>query len=708
MDEQRAGRAGAHTGAPARGDAWAVLGSLLLAFDLAVARPVLDLLARNPEFFTARRAPALDVIVVAVGLALLAPAALAGVVLAVRRALPRAGAVLHLALLAALAAALAVQLLERVLSWPVAAAAGAAVGVGVALAYHGASSVRAVVRWGSALPLLVIALFLAAAPLDAALGAPAAPGAGEVRVGEPAPVVVVVLDELPVTTLLDADGDIDASRFPGFARLAATSTWFRNAATPYDHTHRIIPALLTGRPWEEGRAPVAADHPDNLFTLLGDSHDVVARERVTWLCPPSVCPVPGDGLAVRLGGLASDVGVVASHVLLPEPLTASLPPLDGAWGGFAGGDDGEGSVTAAPEGAGDMSFAAFLDSFRGDAAQPLLRYYHLMAPHHPFRTLPDGSSYPQELPMPAYDRGPPDEDDEFYIAQAQQRHLLQTGAVDRLVSRLLDTLEAWPDYDDALVVVLGDHGVSFRAGQSLRLTRAGNVDEIAYVPLFVKAPGQRRGRVDERPALVTDLMATVVDALDLSGVAPEGKSLLADATDPRRGRSLLSLLGSSHPLPADGADRARALDQQTRRFGRGRGWDPVWRHGPHRDLVGAAVADLERGPPVTADVTFTDLDPSTPVGAPTAEGPSLPVLVDGRVRSDEVAAGDWLAVVVHGRVAATTLVHDREAGPSRFSAMVPPQAYAEGVVTPDLYRIAETGAGVRLQPLSPSAGAPPT
>ena len=43
----------------------------------------------------------------------------------------------------------------------------------------------------------------------------------------PVPVVVVVLDELPVASLMDGLGRVDAATFPNFGRLARRSTWYR-------------------------------------------------------------------------------------------------------------------------------------------------------------------------------------------------------------------------------------------------------------------------------------------------------------------------------------------------------------------------------------------------------------------------------------------------------------------------------------------------
>ena len=60
-------------------------------------------------------------------------------------------------------------------------------------------------------------------------------GGGASSAGAAAPrpsrLVMVVFDELPLATLLDGQGAIDAALFPNFAALARTSSWFRNTTT---------------------------------------------------------------------------------------------------------------------------------------------------------------------------------------------------------------------------------------------------------------------------------------------------------------------------------------------------------------------------------------------------------------------------------------------------------------------------------------------
>ncbi len=75
------------------------------------------------------------------------------------------------------------------------------------------------------------------------------------------------------------------------------------------------------------------------------------------------------------------------------------------------------------------------------------------------------------------------------------------------------------------MVVTADHGVSFRAGQPRRLATHENFPDIASVPMFVKAPGQAEGRVDDSPVRTIDVLPTIADLLELrSGWDFDGRS----------------------------------------------------------------------------------------------------------------------------------------------------------------------------------------
>ena len=113
----------------------------------------------------------------------------------------------------------------------------------------------------------------------------------------------------------------------------------------------------------------------------------------------------------------------------------------------------------------------------------------------------------------------------------EQRFLLQLQYTDKLLGGLLDKLRAEGLYDDSLIVVAADHGVSFRAGDQRRDATETNAADILSVPLFVKLPGQREGEVDEAAARTVDVVPTIADAIGAEiPWEVDGESLLGEPT----------------------------------------------------------------------------------------------------------------------------------------------------------------------------------
>ena len=186
-------------------------------------------------------------------------------------------------------------------------------------------------------PLLFLGLFLFASP-SGRLISPRRPRDPEgVTIGVEAPVVFVVLDEVPIASLMKPDGSIDRSRFPGFARLAESSTWYRNATSISPFTHDSLPAILTGKEPKEGDLPTSADHPENLFTLLGGEVPLDVTEAVTEFCPSELCDREVAGFGDHMTRMISDASVVDGHLTLPRRFRLGLPPVDDTWGGFVEG-----------------------------------------------------------------------------------------------------------------------------------------------------------------------------------------------------------------------------------------------------------------------------------------------------------------------------------------------------------------------------------
>ncbi len=239
---------------------------------LAITQPVLDAFGSAAEEFIFRDISALGIIGFAL-LVVLGPAlALWGLQQVVGRFLGRrAGDGIQLLLIVTLIATFVAQVTKSTTSWRPAILIIVAVsaGVAVAAAWLIDSITSLVMAFVALFAPLSVALFLFASPVADILFNDGTASAARVDMGSPAPVVYIVLDELPTLSLLDANGNVDDDRWPGFASLADDSTWFRNASAVAPSTPTAVPALLSGNyPVDIEALPVVDEFPQNLFTML--------------------------------------------------------------------------------------------------------------------------------------------------------------------------------------------------------------------------------------------------------------------------------------------------------------------------------------------------------------------------------------------------------------------------------------------------------
>ncbi|KKK05839.1 sulfatase-like hydrolase/transferase [Micromonospora sp. HK10] len=665
-------------GRPRSGTGWRAeagrLAEVVALVGLVVTQPLLDVLGHSPDFFLFHQATRLDALalVALVAIAPTVPFALLGAAsLAAGRAVRAA---VHTLLVGLLLAALAVQVGRHgtpLRGVPLLLVAGVA-GVAGALAHRRWRALGRVLRVAAVGPLVFVGLFLFASPASAVVLPRGHDGAAGVAsaAGHP-PVVMIVLDELPLVSLLGPGGTIDATRYPHFAELAAGSTWYRNATGVSGWTPYALPAMLTGRYPAQGLAPHYSQYPDNLFTALGGLYDIKAEESITRLCPPSRCEQPasrpqGLGVLVRESGrLLGQVTAPVESRVDPEDSYRELTRAE------AGLDAAE-PVPADPKFRWDTlddnqpaRFTTFLAGLR-PSAQPTLHFLHLLMPHSPWRYLPSGAQYaaPEDLPN----------DGAGWVELARERHLAQLGYTDRLIGETLRTLRATGLYDKALVLVTADHGVSFRQdwqGRGLDAIQHAP-DQVAWVPLFVKEPGQRAGRVDDRNWEHVDLLPTILDETHIrvpwrmdgspARLAPRQRADKRFYDRPGQPLTITGGVPAPPPTPAP---------------------DP---------LVGTRVGDRPAG----GTATVANLDAFRAVDP--AHG-QLPALVWGTVPAS-VPDGTRLAVAVNGTVGAVVPVVPPDAGGRRFAAFLPDdRLFAAGANQLDLYRVDGAG-GLRRLALS--------
>lgn len=594
---------------------------------VAVGQPLLQLYGDNLAVFTTARFQGSVVVLFAVLVLLVPPVVVAvvdaGLTAVAARRVPRLAAAVHpsLVFIGLWACAASVFHSVSVGPWIVDALSTAAIGATALLGYLRVPPVKTWLGWLSPLAPAVLALFVVSASSLVWV-----PGTETVEsdAGRPDSAVSVLwiqLDEAPLFPLVGTDGAVNAARFPGFARLAAASTWYRNAVTVSQHTAVAVPSMLSGLTPDYSRQPVAADHPRNVFSLVSSTMALDVVEEVTALCPRAECvagsfpsgtddasPEPVALARTGLGAFFRDAAIVLGHRLLPAGLRGSLPPIDEGWGNFGNDADGraedeagsEDTVSETPDTAipaggnqptrdkprGHAGRTAAIQEMVARAAvagDPAFRFIHVLLPHRPWVLAPDRRKSAKMSADPRPDTVPDRRRDNY------QSHLNQYVAIDGVIGDMVDRLSASPAWENLMLIVTSDHGITFVPGQSYRDSvnpeNAGTLDDIYRVPLFVKYPGQRTGRTDDCAASTLDLFATVESVVGLaSGWTTDSVDLRTDC--PVRRTHTVTWPEGTTTMTAD----VRDLDRRVAYYGR---WvdpdgdvDALYRTGPAGALVG--------------------------------------------------------------------------------------------------------------------------
>ena len=458
------------------------------------------------------------------------------------------------------------------------------------------------------------------------------------------PIVVLVFDEFPTEALTTPSGRIDAARYPNFAALARTSTWFRNGYTVFDSTFKALPSILDGRmPVDKTAADVRSHQPSVYHLVHRLGYEIVKAESATAICPLWIC----------IGSRARRPGV------LPRLAGSGRPARLHAWIGALRERD-----------------------------RPTFYFHHALLPHEPWLYLPSGraSRPPGIEPITALNKPPgwhlPGLTDHNHL-----RFLLQVGYVDRELGRVVRRMRRTGLFDRALLVVMADHGYSFELGvKSRRQVTERSIDEIAPVPFFVKTPGQTEGSVDHSLVRTVDLLPTIADVLGVGTPwQADGHSAFAAMT---RAREHVSMMRRDFSrLVSMGREewvqRRAALSRwRAGKFGTGARserafgdpWAMAYRIGPHPELLGDRVGT----PAPSGRVRGVLVNPGL-VNRVDPRGPMVPTRVMGRIEGGRPGAERDLAVAVNGRVRAVgRSFHLRGRRPELFSLIFPERALRRG------------------------------
>jgi sulfatase-like protein len=501
------------------------------------------------------------------------------------------------------------------------------------------------IDFSSAGPMIGVALALGAL---IAYGLARDAGARGVTDSSKTPVVEVVFDELPTATLMNPAGrKIDAKRFPGFANLAAHSTWYRNNTTVADFTGRAVPAIETGIDPDYTTLPIASQQPHSIFTLLGGLYRFNVSEPVTRVCPQSLCN--HFGRQRQRSGVTTD--------------SAEHPRLSGAKE-LTGGDFAQDMFVPPKPG----EFQHWLERIpRGGRS---FNFIHMEVPHEPFHFLPGGRSYNF---TPISDVASPNAQTWAGgiggAATTWQRHYIQTGYADTLTGLMIRRLKKVGIWRRALVIVTADHGISFDPKTYRRIALPANFGGIANPPLFVKYPGQTRGQVSDVHTRSIDIVPTTAQVLGIDLPYEAGGVPISEAGLERPITISNGFKNAvSAPFPEFLAQRRLVLRQAAQQLGAHTG---LFQLGPRSNLLGRRAPASGRGSAHTATID-SHLDFSHV--AARRDG-KVPAFVNGTIGG--TPPGSVIAIGVNGRIVATCRTFPFN-GKTRWGAVVPPWTLHRG------------------------------
>ena len=284
-------------------------------------------------------------------------------------------------------------------------------------------------------------------------------------------VLMIVFDEAMLSPLLRTDGTINRKRFPGFAALADSSTWYRNMMGTAQRTTEAVPSILDGTWPTLKNYPVLRDHPNNLFTYMQGRKELDVYQAITKLCPIGICTNAGPEY----------FRMVHKQVLKLEEVTERAT----------------------------------------SSTKPTLHFAHVLLPHRPWGLAPDLRLAPDLVQFT-------DKRSERLVDRRRDNYqsmLRQYVATDKLLLQLITKMKASSNWDNTMIVVTADHGITFVPGESYRdkinLNNPGTLEDIYRVPLFIKYPQQNVGSVSDCPASSVDILATIIAS---NGEAPAWKT----------------------------------------------------------------------------------------------------------------------------------------------------------------------------------------
>ena len=526
------------------------------------------------------------------------------------------------------------------------------------------------------------------------------------------PIVMIVFDGLCGMSLLNERHEIDAIRYPSFARLARHSTNYRNATSVHSRTRQALPAILTGRLPDllAGDSPVESSHPENLFRLIYNTqqYNMTVFEPITRLCPAELRQLDRTlSYWQQVRQLTGILVRVYANTSAPSELAFLQPKIPHSWFGIVPLESQDqtptrGLVTYNWDSAHGTQIRHFIRCLQ-KSSKPGFSFLHIVIPHDPWSHLPSGKNYWVNSTIAEHTTGTVGNigerwgSDELLVKQGWQRYLLQLQYADRCLGKIMDQLESINALDRSLMIVVADHGMAFIPSEERRTPSNKTFVDLMSVPLFIKLPGQVTGEITDRNVETIDVLPTIADILQLPlpGVV-DGVSLEDSNTQERPRKSMYHESGQVMVVESGFPQRFSYVDRMLAAFGSGSQDDRLWSLDTIPELLGQKLTEFKIGDASLWSCQLKhgggDLDPDWP--------DFVPCYFDGSLSGPTISQPIQIAIAVNGQIEGTTRSSTDPVMSNHMSALLHEEAFARDTNPVQLFEVERFGSTFVLHEMS--------
>jgi hypothetical protein len=169
---------------------------------------------------------------------------------------------------------------------------------------------------------------------------------------------------------------------------------------------------------------------------------------------------------------------------------------------------------------------------------------------------------------------------------------MQVGYVDKMVGDLVSRLKESGKYDDALVIIVADHGYGFQQGMTGR--DISKEPAVLHIPLFVKYPRQKKGVINEKYVYNIDVVPTIADVLNVElPWSVDGESLLDET--PRKDPIIKIKWhgGKEYQFTQDQIINLNAVPDRIAKFGEREPLEELSIKGAYSSLIGLSTSEFD-------------------------------------------------------------------------------------------------------------------